>query len=241
MGRQVFQLLCRTVRGELNLCVDSKPVRHLKGPVVWLTFPGPYFKFGRRDGGTWLHRFVSFRGKLPDSYVKSGLFPSSTPVMEISEPLKFTEAFDRLLARLALSREPTFRTIHMLEELLIQLCEQPRSLMEDASPVKKIRRIAAKIEIDPLLEWDWRKTAKESGISYPHFRRLFHDTFKTPPARFLLLKRLEKAAAMLRSGGRKTGEIAELCGFYDLYHFSKLFKKYYGTAPGQYRRNHLTG
>ncbi|MCX6985729.1 MAG: AraC family transcriptional regulator [Lentisphaerae bacterium] len=164
-------------RGELNLFIDSNPVKHLKGPVVWLTFPGPY----------------------------------------------------------------TFRAIHMLEELLIQLGEQPRSLMEETFPVKNIRKIAAKIETDPLLEWDWRKTAKESGISYPHFRRIFHDTFKTPPARFLLLKRLEKSAAMLRSGGGKIEGIAELCGFYDLYHFSKLFRKYYGTAPGQYRRNHLTG
>ena len=228
-------------RGELNLFIDGNPVKHLKGPVAWLTFPGPYFKFGRRDGGTWHHRFISFKGKIPDSYAISGFFPSSTPVIEISEPMKFTEAFDRLLGKLAFSTEPTFRIIHMLEELLIQLGEQPRSLMEETTTVKNIRKIAAKIETDPLLEWDWRKTAKESGISYPHFRRLFHDTFKTPPARFLLLKRLEKSAAMLRSGGGKIEGIAELCGFYDLYHFSKIFRKYYGTAPGQYRRNHLTG
>lgn len=228
-------------RGELDLFIGDNPVRRLKGPIVWLTFPGPYFKFGRRDGGTWHHRFVSFKGKIPDSYAKSGLFPSATPVIEISEPLKFTEAFDKLLSRLALSAEPTFRTVHMLEELLIQLLEQPRGMAEDTEPVKKIRLIAADIESNPLLEWNWRKTAKETGVSYPHFRRLFHDTFKTPPCRYLLLKRLEKSASILRAGDRKIEEIAELCSFYDLYHFSKLFKKYYGTAPGQYRRNHMGG
>ncbi len=226
-------------RGELDLYIDKNPVKHLKGPVVWLTFPGPYFKFGRRDGGTWHHRFVSFRGNLPDSYAKKGLFPSSAPVIEISEPFKFTEAFDRMLSRLAVSTEPTFRTVHMLEELLIQLGEQPASQREEAIPVMRIRRIAAKIESAPFNEWDWMKTAKEAGVSYPHFRRLFHDIFKTPPMRFLLLKRLEKSAAMLREGGRKIEEIAELCKFYDLYHFSKLFRKYYGSAPGQYRRNHM--
>jgi AraC-like DNA-binding protein len=228
-------------RGELDLFIDNAPAKHLKGPVVWLTFPGPYFKFGRRDTGTWHHRFVSFKGKLADSYAKNGLFPSSTPVIEISEPLKFTEAFNRLLTQLALSIKPTFRTVHMLEELLLQLREQPRSLMEENASVKNIRVVAAEIESDPQLEWDWRKTAKEVGVSYPHFRRLFHDMFKTPPSRFLLLKRLENSASMLRSGGMKIEEISELCGFYDLYHFSKLFKKYYGTAPGQYRRNHMSG
>jgi AraC-like DNA-binding protein len=226
-------------RGELDFFIDSKPVNNLKGPVVWLTFPGPHFKFGRRDTGIWHHRFVSFKGKLADSYAKNGLYPLSTPIVEISEPQKFTEAFDRLLTQLALSKEPTFRIIHMLEELLLQLGEQPSSLMEESTPVKKIRKVAIEIGNNPLLEWNWEKTAKQAGVSYPHFRKLFHDTFKTPPSRFLMLKKLEKSAAMLRSGTKKIEEIAELCGFYDLYHFSKLFRKYYGTAPGQYRRNHI--
>lgn len=228
-------------RGELEFFVGGKPVRYLEGPAVWLTFPGPYFKFGRRDGGTWHHRFVSFKGKIPDSYAKSGLFPLKTPVIEIREPLKFTEAFDRLLARLAMSTEATFRTIHMLEELLIQLNEQPNALVEESAAIKNIRKLASEIEKNPTIEKDWRKTSRECGVSYPHFRKLFQDTLKVPPARFLLLKKLEKSADMLRSGGMKIEEIAERCGFYDLYHFSKLFRKYYGTAPGQYRRNHFTG
>ncbi|OGV38156.1 MAG: hypothetical protein A2X48_06385 [Lentisphaerae bacterium GWF2_49_21] len=226
-------------RGELDLFIDKKPVIKLNGPVVWLTFPGPYFRFGRRDGGTWHHRFVSFNGKVPDSYAKNGLFPSSTPVIEISEPLKFTESFDSLLSRLAISTEPSFRTVHMLEEILVQLGEQPVGVVEEPEPVKNIRRIAKDIESDPFKDRDWRKTAKDAGVSYPHFRRLFHETYKTPPTRFLLLKRLEKSASMLRTGGNKIEEIAETCKFYDLYHFSKLFKKYYGTAPGEYRRNHM--
>ncbi len=226
-------------RGELDLFVDRKPKIRLKGPVVWLTYPGPYFRFGRRDGGTWNHRFVSFKGRLPDSYARSGLFPSSTPIIEISEPLKFSEAFDKLISQLAVSREPAFRTIHLLEEVLIQLTEQPTGTQPESEAVTRLRNITAKIAKDPTVEYDWKRIARETGFSYPHFRRLFQETFKVPPARFMILKKLEKSAAMLREGGKKTDEIAELCGFYDLYHFSKLFKKYYGTAPGQYRRNHM--
>ena len=226
-------------RGELDLIVDRNPIQRLKGPVVWLTFPGPPFKFGKRDKGTWHHRFVSFKGKVPDSYAKSGLYPSSTPIIEIREPLKFTEAFDQLLDRLALSTEPSFRTVHMLEELLLQLGEQPASQIEEATPLRNIRKLAAKLESDPFAEWDWKKTARDLGVSYPHFRKLFHEIFKTPPTRYLLLRRLERAAAMLRSEDRKLEEISELCRFYDIYHFSKIFKKYYGMAPGQYRRNHM--
>lgn len=229
-------------RGNLDYFIDQNPVVPLVGPVVWLTFPGPCFKFGRQDGGVWHHRFVSFKGKVPDAYVKSGLFPFRTPVIEIREPHRFTEAFDRLLAQLAESRAPTFRTIHWLEELLIQLGEQPRSRIEEPEPVRQVRRIAADMAVTPLRNWNWNETAREIGVSYPHFRRLFHDTFHTPPTRFLLLKRMAIAAVMLRSSEqKKIKEIADSCGFYDLYHFSKLFRKYYGVAPGQYRRNHMAG
>ena len=225
--------------GELNFQVDNNSVQRLKGPVVWLTFPGPYFRFGRRDGGIWHHRFVSFKGQLPDAYAAGGLFPCSTPVIKISDPLRFNTAFDRLLARLAVSTGPEFRTIHTLEEILLQLSEQEKSLPNEPEAVIKIRAIAAKIELNPPVRLDWQKTARDIGVSYPYFRKIFRNVFKTPPARFLLLKKLSKSASMLRSGNATIENIAGQCGFYDVFHYSKLFRKYYGAAPGQYRRNHM--
>lgn len=48
--------------------------------------------------------------------------------------------------------------------------------------------------------------------------------------------RLRQALVYLNASAKTVGEIASACGFFDANYFSRLFKKYYGTSPRQYRR-----
>lgn len=49
--------------------------------------------------------------------------------------------------------------------------------------------------------------------------------------------KMKRAARLLGQGGRKTYEIALLLGFRDTEYFSRLFKKYMGVCPSEYRVN----
>lgn len=49
--------------------------------------------------------------------------------------------------------------------------------------------------------------------------------------------KMKRAARLLGQGGRKAYEIALLLGFRDTEYFSRLFKKYMGVSPSQYRGN----
>jgi AraC-like DNA-binding protein len=224
--------------GELDLIMDRKDAVRLKGPVVWPTFPGPYFEFGRRDGGHWFHRFVSFHGPKADGYAREGLFPINKPVITITDPRRHAASFDSLLDRLKKSGgKADFRTVHMLEELLIQLQEQPPAPSSETAVEKKIRFLTERVSETPLKDHDWEKEARDAGLSYPHFRRIFLSQTGMPPAKFAMTKRLAKSAEMLRDGRAEIAEIAEICGFYDIYHFSKMFKKQYGLPPAAWRKN----
>ena len=225
--------------GEMDFQMDDGPVQRLSGPVVFLTFPGPYFRFGRKDGGTWHHRFVSFKGPAADSYAERGLFPASTPVIKITDPVKYAESFDQLLRRLNSPVIKDYRTIHLLEELLLQLQEQPATASIDSPPVRNIKVTIATIEENPEKIWNLQKMARNDGMSYPHFRRLFQEQAGLPPGRFILNKRLQKAAEMLRTGQMEQAEIADKYRFFDIYHFAKAFKSHFGVPPGVYRKNHL--
>ena len=48
--------------------------------------------------------------------------------------------------------------------------------------------------------------------------------------------RIEKAIEYLEQSDKSISEIAELCGFYDIYHFSKVFKSTMGKSPSEYRK-----
>ena len=52
---------------------------------------------------------------------------------------------------------------------------------------------------------------------------------------FLINRRIAAAKEMLRSGDIPVGEVARLCGFTSLFHFSKTFVRRVGMTPSEYR------
>ena len=59
------------------------------------------------------------------------------------------------------------------------------------------------------------------------------------PINYLIKIRLEKAKTILERGeGGSIKNIANEVGYEDVYHFSKLFKKYYGVSPLNYKKGH---
>lgn len=220
--------------GIVELIRDHGKSEFLEGPVAWLTYPGPHFQFGCRDGSSWHHRFVSFKGRLADNYAKIGLYPLATPVIPITDMVKFSAAFDTLLAKLAGGAAVDFRTVHLLEEVMLQLAEQPLPT-SSRSPVEAgIYRLKDAIAAAPEADWNWRAAADNLHVSYPYFRKIFQEQHQMPPARFLMRKKLEKAASLLRSNELSLKEIAAECGFYDFAHFSRTFRRYYGITPGRF-------
>lgn len=77
---------------------------------------------------------------------------------------------------------------------------------------------------------------KICGISERWFRELFSAAFGTTPGRYLSLRRIEYAKELLRSGSYSIAETSAMCGFRDVYYFSKCFKNETGISPGAYKK-----
>jgi len=223
--------------GSLMWQAGADPLRRLRGPVVFLTFPGPRFRFGRRRAGYWNHRFISFRGPQADRFAITGLFPSATPVVRVEHPQRFSRAFDELLDYMAGQPYGMPRAAHMLAGLLLQLHEQAMAKPRTAPDVR-IARALGRIAAAPETAWDLPRLAVQSGLSYPHFRRLFRQATGMPPGDFVVARRMEKAGGLLRQPAPPAlKEVAALCGYPDIYHFSKSFRCFHGLPPGRYRDN----
>ena len=81
--------------------------------------------------------------------------------------------------------------------------------------------------------------SRMSYYSTDRFRHLFKEKTGMSPKQYVMEKRLKKAESLLTKGKKSITEISELCGFYDLAYFSKIFKKHFGTSPARYVETHI--
>jgi AraC-like DNA-binding protein len=77
--------------------------------------------------------------------------------------------------------------------------------------------------------------AKAAGLSRAHFSREFRRAFGESPHAYLLTRRLERAAALLRTTDNSVAEICLAVGLQGLGSFTTSFKRTYGVTPTAYR------
>ena len=77
--------------------------------------------------------------------------------------------------------------------------------------------------------------AHAAGLSRAHFSREFRRVFGESPHAYLLTRRLERAAALLRNTDRSVAEICFSVGLRSVGSFTTSFKRAYGVTPSAYR------
>jgi AraC-like DNA-binding protein len=77
--------------------------------------------------------------------------------------------------------------------------------------------------------------ARAANLSRAHFSREFRRTFGESPHAYLLTRRLERAAALLRNTDNSVAEICFSVGLRSVGSFTTSFTNTYGVSPAVYR------
>ncbi len=77
--------------------------------------------------------------------------------------------------------------------------------------------------------------ARAAGLSRAHFSREFRRAFGESPHAYLLTRRLERAAALLRDTDRSVADICFSVGLQSLGSFTTSFTRTFGRSPTAYR------
>jgi AraC-like DNA-binding protein len=83
------------------------------------------------------------------------------------------------------------------------------------------------LEVDDL--------ASAAGLSRAHFSREFRSAFGESPHAYLLTRRLERAAALLRTTDRSVADICFSVGLQSVGSFTTSFTRTFGVSPTVYR------
>jgi transcriptional regulator GlxA family with amidase domain len=84
-----------------------------------------------------------------------------------------------------------------------------------------------------------KELAAMARMSRSHFSRTFHAVAGVTVRDFIRDIQLQRAAALLRESPLSLTAIALECGFYDLPHLDKAFRRRFGLTPHRFRRQCL--
>ncbi|MET0233534.1 MAG: AraC family transcriptional regulator [Kibdelosporangium sp.] len=93
------------------------------------------------------------------------------------------------------------------------------------------------IHREPAEPWTVASLARQAGLSRAPFARRFTGKVGQPPLGYLTWWRMTVAARLLRETGEPLRTVAGKVGYTSEFAFASAFKRQFGMAPGQYRRN----
>jgi transcriptional regulator GlxA family with amidase domain len=106
----------------------------------------------------------------------------------------------------------------------------------DLKLLRRLLRAKDRMDAAPHEDWPVSRLARVSGTSEAYFARSFRDAFGIPPHRYLLTRRVECAAALLRGTDLPVTEIAMQTGWNSLGTFGRTFRDITGESPGELRQ-----
>lgn len=106
---------------------------------------------------------------------------------------------------------------------------------QDPALLRRLLRAKDRMDGASHEAWPVARLARVSGVSAAHFARSFKDAFGLPPHRYLLTRRIERAAALLRDTDLAITEIAFQTGWESLGAFGRTFRDITGQSPGELR------
>lgn len=148
--------------------------------------------------------------------------------------------YDGLLSELA-EKEADSDPFNWLERTSLCLkliCEMARDTKNSEKTGKhdRIKSAVKYIENNFAKDFPIDELAKISYLSPSGFRRLFFECKGMSPVDYRNTLRIRRGAELLKSGKYSVSEVADKVGITDVKYFGKLFYRYMGITPGNFKK-----
>lgn len=132
---------------------------------------------------------------------------------------------------------------YLIQIILLLLREQKNTaeecggcIFESTNKKYVVRRMISYFEEHYREKISLDQVARNMYLSPFYISKIFKSETGDTPINYLIRLRMERARDLMESGRPLTiQDVASQVGYEDVSHFSKLFKKHYGTAPSRYR------
>ena len=240
-------------KGHCTFYIDGKEYPVKQGDLIILN-PGVYHKsLYTCPGDSAVEYYIAFS----DLHLRD-LPPNTFPLPGGNVILPMKEVIRQEVFRICASMGKEFQAYRpgryfMLKAYLIQLILQLlREQKEAAEGIKNTKGCIfespnKKYVVNQMIRYfnehyqekiSLDRIARNMYLRTFYLSKIFKSETGDTPINYLIELRMEKARELLEAApGLSIQNVAEMVGYDDAYHFSKLFKKHYGEPPTKYKRS----
>lgn len=201
--------------------------------IIWS--PGSMHYYGNPERA-WKHSWIHCDGKAIRSMLRANRIPRNKVIADADPAVVekyLLNIHDELLGHVA-------PDVQIVENHFHNWVREIRRAMQASGENTTVP--PKYLDVKRYIEGNYRERitladlAAMVHVSVPHFCSEFKKHFDVSAIDYVVRLRLGQAAYLLRDRNLRVSEVAAAVGYEDIYYFSRLFKKHYGTSPQNSRR-----
>lgn len=216
--------------------INDRKIQQNPGDIFLVERPGPYSYWLPEDSESWDLIYISFFASafpfwnpIVQNFGRTIKMDGSSPVLKL-----WGSIFKSVLHNAVLSSYDNSILAYTF------LMELHKYLVYNGGNPKK--QIAVKTCINYINE-NYAKDisvvdiAEQCDISPFHLNKVFREIAGDTPLHYLIKRRITASLSMLYTTDLSIEEIAVACGFHNANYFAKVFRKYTGKSPTEFRKS----
>ncbi len=233
-GQTPFTVLQHTIAGAGNLRYENRNYRVREGETLLVLVPHNH-RYWLEQNGRWEFFWISMNGEEA-LRIHKAILSTTGPILNL-KPETIERLADCTLRLISGGADAPGSASAIAYEAAMVLYDDvfgshPVLSQEYRTMQHVIDHIIANLEHPLPVE----KLAEVSGLSRAHFSRVFAASEGMPPAEFVLRRRLQRATKLLtKAADLSVKEVAVMSGFEDPNYFAKVFRRYFGASPTEFR------
>ena len=231
--RNDFYLLY-SLGGDIVGQVDGKPLVIKSGDAICLS-PGTKYSFGSRSSlDDWTHYYwIHFTGyEAERTVIRSGLSVNRVYSFGLCEDA-FTY-YEKLFSEFRIQGEDFEYAAAVQLRYLLYVFGKSVTENTVGRLDKSIRYIHTHLRYELSVEG----LAAMEFLGVSRYREIFRSITGTSPNEYITRLRIERSKDLLLQNSSSVATVAESVGYANRHYFQRLFKKYTGQTPGDFRKDY---
>ncbi|MEZ5072627.1 MAG: AraC family transcriptional regulator [Bacteroidales bacterium] len=203
-----------------------------------ITCPGEWHRYRPLKSSGWKEHYVGFAGVFAEQIFAGPWFAQKDRWLNLGHREDVLDSYCKIFQCIQ-QEKPGYQQVAagIVMRLLGHIVSIDKQKGYKGKRIEKVIQNACFAIRENLQESiDFEEFARENGMGYSYFRKMFKKYMGMPPVQYHLDLKVHRAKEMLMNTDKSIKEISYELGFKSIYYFSRIFKSKQGVSPSEIRK-----